>query len=139
MERFCDELRWEREQRQVSIEKICAVTKVAQRHVQALEAGEYSALPGGVFRKGILRNYLSVLELDETSWVERFEEALRVSGKVEEEESDWSEFAENIRRNRSGNRRQTTGRWVGVFAMVTTLIVLGWVVWRFVLAAHFSA
>ena len=28
MERFCDELRWERERRQVSIDKICEETKV---------------------------------------------------------------------------------------------------------------
>ena len=59
MERFCDELRWERERRQVSIEKISDETKVSSRHLQALEAGEYGALPGGVFRKGIVRSYLA--------------------------------------------------------------------------------
>ena len=58
MERFCDELRWEREQRKVSIEAICEETKISARHLLALEAGEYSELPGGVFRKGILRSYL---------------------------------------------------------------------------------
>ncbi len=61
MERFCDELRLERERRNVSIDEICAVTKVSPRHLHALEAGEYRALPGGVFRKGIVRGYLRYL------------------------------------------------------------------------------
>lgn len=138
MERFCDELRWERERRQISVESICAVTKVAARHVQALEAGEYHSLPGGVFRKGILRSYLSVLELDEASWVARFEASLRENVKAVSEEDDWSEFAENVRRNRSGSRQTTSARWVGVFAMMAALIVLGWVVYRFVLHVHLA-
>jgi cytoskeleton protein RodZ len=133
MERFCDELRWERERRQVSIENICAVTKVAPRHVQALEAGEYGALPGGVFRKGILRSYLSVLELDEASWIERFEASLREHGKTNEEEADWSEFAENVRNQRASTRPRTGMRWMGVLAMMMVLSLLGWCLWKFVL------
>src|SRR5580698_5695702 len=100
MERFCDELRIEREQRNVSIETICAVTKVSLRHLQALEAGEYSELPGGVFRKGILRSYLSVLGLEEATWVERFEASLEASGHTNTAGVDWAEFAENVRRMR---------------------------------------
>src|SRR5580704_15722397 len=98
MERFCDELRGEREQRNVSVETICAVTKVSLRYVQALEAGEYSELPGGVIRKGILRSYLGVLGLDETTWIERFEASLRASGEAGSTAAEWAEFAENVRR-----------------------------------------
>jgi cytoskeleton protein RodZ len=133
MERFCDELRWERERRQVSIETICAVTKVASRHVQALEAGEYDALPGGVFRKGILRSYLSVLQLDESEWVQRFESSLQQSGAVATQDNDWSEFAENVRNSRVGTRSNTGMRWLGVMAMVVALSLFGWCVWKFVL------
>ncbi len=139
MERFCDELRWERERRQVSIERICAVTKVSQRHVQAQESGEYDELPGGVFRKGILRSYLSVLELDEASWVERFEAILRESGKAAQDEADWSEFAENVRRNRGGLHPQTGARWMGVFAMLLILALFGWIVWKYVVHPRVQA
>src|SRR5271168_3655716 len=102
MERFCDELRWERERRKVSIEKICEETKVSSRHLQALEAGEYGSLPGGVFRKGIVRSYLAALGLDEATWIERFEASLRETGAENPEATDWTEFAENVRRNRVG-------------------------------------
>jgi cytoskeleton protein RodZ len=133
MERFCDELRWERERRQISVEAICAVTKVSPRHVQALEAGEYDALPGGVFRKGILRSYLSVLELDEANWVERFETSLRESGAVSPDGMEWAEFAENVQRNRISTAPTTGTRWMGVGMMVVSLVALGWVVWKFAL------
>jgi cytoskeleton protein RodZ len=133
MERFCDELRWERERRKVSIEKICEETKVASRHLLALEAGDYDALPGGVFRKGIVRSYLAALKLDEVTWIERFETSLRESGTASPEAKDWTEFAENVRRNRVGGASPTGLRWMGVAVMVGTLVALGWSVWKFAL------
>ena len=133
MERFCDELRWERERRKVSIEKICEETKVASRHFVALEAGDYSALPGGVFRKGIVRSYLAALGLDETPWLERFEASLRENGGGTEVVEDWAEFAENVRRNRTGTESKTGMRWMGVGMMLMSLAALGWGVWKFAL------
>ena len=133
MERFCDELRWERERRKVSIEKICEETKVASRHLLALEAGDYDALPGGVFRKGIVRSYLAALKLDEVTWIERFEASLRESGPASPEAKDWTEFAENVRRNRVGGESPTGLRWMGVAVMLGSLAALGWSVWKFAL------
>jgi cytoskeletal protein RodZ len=133
MERFSDELRWERERRQMSIETICEVTKVSSRHLLALEAGEYNELPGGVFRKGIVRSYLAALGLEEDSWIERFEESLRQSGTVSPDGSDWVEFAENVRRNRVGAESKNNLRWAGVLVMVLGLLALGWSVWKFAL------
>lgn len=139
MERFCDELRGEREQRNVSIEAICAVTKVSSRYVQALEAGEYSELPGGVFRKGILRSYLSVLGLDEESWIARFEASLSESGDVSPEVTDWTEFAKNVRKARVGMGNPTGMRWLGVVGMFALLMLFGWLVWTFVLHRRVEA
>lgn len=132
MEKFCDELRWAREQRKISIEWICEETKVSPRHLRALEAGEYGELPGGVFRKGIVRSYIAALGLEEASWLDRFEASLRESGAVESEVEDWSEFAENVRRNRGAGESGMKLRWIGVAGMVASLAGLGWCVWRFV-------
>jgi cytoskeletal protein RodZ len=132
MERFCDELRRERERRKISIETICEVTKVGVRHLHALEAGEYAALPGGVFRKGIVRSYVAALGLEQTPWMERFEASLRESGNAEAVD-DWSEFAENVRRNRVGTESRFDLRWMGVGAMVVSIAALGWSVWKFAL------
>jgi cytoskeleton protein RodZ len=123
----------ERERRQITLDAICAVTKVSLRHITALEAGRYEELPGGVFRRGILRSYLSVLGLEESSWLERFETSLREAGVTELEGDNWVEFAENVRRNRGKDEQSTAPRWMGVAMMVVTLVVLGWSVWKFIL------
>jgi cytoskeleton protein RodZ len=134
MERFGDELRIERERRKVTLETICAVTKVSIRHLEALEDGKYSELPGGVFRKGIVRSYLGAVGLDEAAWLLRFETTLRETGTIPStENNDWAEFAENVRRNRGGVKPGTGSRWMGVAMMVVMLVVLGWSVWKFVL------
>ncbi|MDQ2832708.1 MAG: helix-turn-helix domain-containing protein [Acidobacteriota bacterium] len=133
MERFSDELRCERERRKISIETICEETKVSSRHLYALESGDYAELPGGVFRKGILRSYLSAVGLEETAWVERFETSLRESGVVSPDGSDWVEFAENVRRNRAGAESKNHLRWMGVAMMLLSLGALGWGVWKFAL------
>jgi len=133
MEQFGDELRMERERREITLETICAVTKVSVRHLQALEAGNYVELPGGVFRKGIVRSYLSAVGLEEDSWLERFDSTLRSSGAAGSEEG-WAEFAENVRRNRAGSEgSRLDSRWIGVAVMLGGLVVLGWGVWKFVL------
>ncbi|NYF88222.1 helix-turn-helix domain-containing protein [Tunturiibacter empetritectus] len=132
MERFGVELRRERERRQVSMERVSTETKVSLRHLEALEAGEYGELPGGVFRKGIVRGYLTAVGLEESPWMERFEASLRESG-ADSQNTDWTEFAENVRRNRSGGGQKTNMRWMGVGSMVTMLGVLGWAVWKFAL------
>jgi cytoskeleton protein RodZ len=133
MERFGDELRWERERQKISIEKICEETKVSSRHLLALEAGEYQLLPGGVFRKGIVRSYLAALGLEEMPWIERFEASLRESGADHTEPTDWTEFAENVRRNRVGSDSAAGMRWLGVAAMLVSVAALGWSVWKFAL------
>ena len=142
MERFCDELRWEREQRNVSIETICAVTKVSSRYVEALESGAYGDLPGGVFRKGILRSYLNVLGLDEATWLERFEASLQADpkvGKLGSTADDWVEFAENVRRSRVSNRPATGVRWLGVAGMFALLLLMGWLLWSLILHRRVDA
>jgi len=133
MGQFGQELRREREDRGVSFDAICAATKVASRHVLALEEGRLEELPGGVFRKGIVRSYLSVIGLDEAVWMHRFELNLREAGVAEPLEQDWAEFAENVRKNRSHDGPPTGLRWFGVVMMLLALLVCGWLTWKFVL------
>lgn len=133
MEQFGDALRIERERRQLSLESICEVTKVSVRHLQALEAGRYADLPGGVFRKGILRSYLKAVGLEESGWVDQFDKTVRTVTSENEDEG-WTEFAENVRRNRTGTAStRIDSRWLGVAAMILGLAVLGWGLWAFVL------
>ena len=133
MERFGDKLRLEREQRKVTLDTICSMTKVSVRHLELLEAGRLTELPGGVFRKGIVRSYVNAVGLEETPWLERFESTLREMGAASSSDHDWVEFAENVRRNRGASQSVGNSKWIGVAVMVAMLVVLGWGVWKFVL------
>ena len=61
---FGEELRRERELRDVSREQLSAATKVSMRHIAALESGRYEQLPAGVFSKGFVKVIALHLGLD---------------------------------------------------------------------------
>ena len=138
---FGEELRSERERRRVSIESLCADTKVNRRFIEALERGDYRALPGGVFRRGFVRAYLKAIGLDETEWMPRFEAsfaqlAQSIGKNPESQEDDWVTFAVNVKRNRGTQQQQFWKRWLGVLAMLIVLGIAAWAVWHYVLVGH---
>jgi cytoskeleton protein RodZ len=133
---FGEQLRQEREQRGMAVEAICNATKVPIRHIRALEAGAFQELPGGVFRRGFVRSYLSALGLEEGAWMRRFEESCRESGLVDPKDAEWATFAENVKNSRGMSRRRKGLRWVGSILLLVILALAGWCGWR--LATHRS-
>ncbi|WP_176441808.1 helix-turn-helix domain-containing protein [Granulicella rosea] len=136
MERFGEALRSEREQRGVTLEEICATTRVAMRHLENLEADQYGQLPGGVFRKGIARNYIHALGLEEGPWIERFEANLRSQGIGTETEGDLTQFAQNVKRSRGTTERGMGMRWLGVALLLALVGGGAWAAWKYVLHAR---
>ena len=132
MVEFGQQLRRARENQGVPVEAVCAITKVAMRHVEALESGHLEELPGGVFRKGIVRSYVAALGLDEAEWVERFEACLRSRCAIAApDQEEWAAFAENVKRNRAEPRSPTGMRWLGVALLFLLLLICGWLAWRY--------
>jgi cytoskeletal protein RodZ len=131
---FGEELRRAREERGMAVETICAATKVPAKHIRALEAGALGELPGGVFRRGFVRSYLSALGLEEGAWMRRFEESCRESGVRDPAEIEWATFAENVRNNRGATRGRHAIRRVEVVVLLAGLVLAGWCGWR--LATH---
>jgi cytoskeleton protein RodZ len=62
---FGDRLRREREMRGITLDEITESTKIARRHLNALEKERFDQLPGGVFNKGFVKAYARFLGLDE--------------------------------------------------------------------------
>jgi len=133
---FGEELRLQRESREMSLEALCAETKVSMRHFEALEQNHFQDLPGGVFRRGILRAYLKTLQLDEQIWMPRFEESLTADARSRGEtlaadDEAWVAFAENVKKNRTPSGQSQGLRWFGVLGILLLLIAAAWVLWQF--------
>ncbi len=62
---FGDRLRREREMRGITLDEIAESTKIARRHLEALESEGFGELPGGIFNKGFVRAYARFLGIDE--------------------------------------------------------------------------
>jgi cytoskeleton protein RodZ len=135
---FGEQLRREREERKVSIDAICDATKVSSRYIRALEAGDFAEMPGGVFRKGIVRSYVAALGLEGDVWMQRFEQSCRDSGVIDPADAQWAAFAENVKRGRGSMRQRMKWSGLAILAILLVLVVAiaAWCGWR--LATHRS-
>ncbi|MGD8376493.1 MAG: helix-turn-helix transcriptional regulator [Acidobacteriota bacterium] len=61
---FGDEIRREREVRGIELSEIAESTKVNRRFLEALEANDFDALPGGLFTRGFIRAYATHIGAD---------------------------------------------------------------------------
>lgn len=71
-ESFGQYLRRHRETRQVSLEEMAWATKVKTEYLAAMEAGDFSSLPGEIFAKGYIRSYSQYLGMDTVEAVARY-------------------------------------------------------------------
>jgi cytoskeleton protein RodZ len=69
---FGEHLKREREMRGVSLDEICAATRISTRFLEALESEEWDQLPGGVFNRGFVRAVARFLGLDEDGFVAEY-------------------------------------------------------------------
>lgn len=135
---FGEGLRTERERRGVSLASLSAQTKVNPRHLEALEQGDYKVLPGGVFRRGIVRAYLASVGLDEHEWMPRFQASYEAHARAlgvatEADPEGWATFAANVKKNRTQPKPRLTWRWLGVLALFLIVLAGAWAVWHFLL------
>ena len=59
------QLKAAREARGMSLEQVAAETRIPQRHLQTIEAGEFSALPARTYSIGFARTYARAVGLDD--------------------------------------------------------------------------
>ena len=69
---FCARLKAARERTGVSLEDIAGATKISRSLLKALEDGDVSRWPQGIYRRSYLRNYLRAIDLPADSLVAEF-------------------------------------------------------------------
>jgi cytoskeleton protein RodZ len=55
-----------RKRKGISLEAIAASTKLSVRQLEAIEAGEFSRLPGGIYNTSYIRQYARAIDFDES-------------------------------------------------------------------------
>lgn len=134
MGNFGDTLRQEREFRGVTLDAITRVTKISNRHLQALEQENFGVLPGGVFNKSMVREYARVVGLDQEEWVGRYLSAHQLTAGPTDDDA-WMRFAENASKARGGGQRNGPDqrlRWAGIAVLLILVAGLSWFVWSYV-------
>lgn len=131
---FGEDLKKAREAKGVALESIATATKITTRYLQAVEQERFDQLPGGVFRRSIVRSYARSAGLDEDAWVKRYLETAHEDNPVSEEDQAWIEFAQNVGRSRSheSSSSNSMARWAGVVALLLLVIGMSWFVWGYV-------
>jgi hypothetical protein len=69
---FGEELRRERELRQIGLREIAEATKINLRYLEALETNDFEHLPGGVFNRGFVRAYAEFIGVDPEAMVNAY-------------------------------------------------------------------
>lgn len=75
-----EELKRLREHRNLSIREVAEATHIGGRFLQAIEADNYSILPGGIFNRGFVRSYARYVGLDEEQALVMYNEQLEAQG-----------------------------------------------------------
>ena len=66
-------LRREREKQGLSIADVAGETSIRDVYLEAIEKGDYDALPGDVYAKGFIRNYSKFLQIDGDALLEQYD------------------------------------------------------------------
>ena len=63
-----------RQRKGISLEAIAASTKLSTRQLDAIEAGDFERLPGGVYNTNYIKQYARAIGFDETSLLAYYNE-----------------------------------------------------------------
>ena len=64
-----------RQNRGISLAQIAESTKISVRSLEAIERGEFSKLPGGIYNTSYIRQYARAIDYDESALLSYYHEA----------------------------------------------------------------
>lgn len=79
-----EELKRQREIREISLREIADATKISVRILEAIENNNYKILPGGVFNRNFIRAYAEFIGLDPEKTVRKYQQLLDPNGNHSE-------------------------------------------------------
>jgi cytoskeletal protein RodZ len=125
---FGEKLRRAREERGVPLDAVASATRIARRHLDALERSDLQSLPSGPFGRSYLRSYAEFLGLDPEPILEsyRSEESERGLGPAESRERIVQELSRLLER-KPARKRICLSPMLGLVVVACGLVALWWV------------
>ena len=62
----------------ISLDHIAAATKISTRSLQAIEAGDFKKLPGGIYNTSYIRQYARAVDVNECELVALYEKSMGI-------------------------------------------------------------
>ncbi|SRR5712691_9424102 len=78
------ELASRRKRSAISLEQISQATKIGIRSLEAIEAGEFKKLPGGVYNTSYIRQYARAIDFDESLILEHYYSVMGINPEPEQ-------------------------------------------------------
>lgn len=72
MDTLGHELKRRREERNIALRDVAEATRLGVRFLHAIEADDYSSLPGGIYARSFIRAYAKYIGMDEEEAVARY-------------------------------------------------------------------
>jgi cytoskeleton protein RodZ len=127
MSSFGQEIRRERELRQISLREVAEATKISLRYLEALENNEFEQLPGGVFNRGFVRAYAEFIGVDTETMVNSYLLEERGQGSPEDRPSEDDAVFRSGNRQASAKSARGPGtpvfKW-GLIALVAAVVIV---------------
>ena len=111
------QLRAAREAKGLTLEQVAAQTRIPQRHLQTIEAGEFAKLPGRTYAVGFARTYAKTVGLDQADVVAMVRAELDEQTGVEDHHPRPATFE-------PGDPARVPSRGLGWFAVFALLLFL---------------
>jgi cytoskeletal protein RodZ len=77
-----------RQNRGISLAQIAESTKISVRSLEAIERGEFSKLPGGIYNTSYIRQYARAIDYDECALLSYYQQAIGNTPQSEADKTD---------------------------------------------------
>ena len=124
-----EELKREREYREISLREISDATKINIRMLEAIEKDNFGALPGGIFNRNFIRAYAQFIGLDPEVIIRKYQ----VQTGVDQEPPPEGKLPPNLMTAAGKERKRITkAQLIAIFAVIVTiLLILLALVWKY--------
>jgi cytoskeletal protein RodZ len=116
-------LRQAREQKNLSIEDIAKTTRIPQRHLESVEAGDFDALPGRTYAIGFAKSFARAVDVSDAT--------IGIQMREEMEEKGLTAYAPETSGYAPTNPTSIPPRYLALTAAgIGALVVIGYAIWR---------